>query len=56
VTSYVFGGGGGAVVLVSNAVGVNFGAQFSTDSYSRDGYSQSGLTVTVGIGITAFVY
>jgi len=56
VTSYVFGGGGGAVVLVSNAVGVDFGAQLSFDTWSSGGYSESGLTVAVGIGITAFVY
>ncbi len=53
-----FGGEGGGVFMLSNAVGLNASVQFWSESYKPDGADESisGTTLQVGAGITAFLW
>lgn len=54
----MFGGEGGGVFMLSNAVGLNASVQFQSESFKPDGADESisGTTLTVGAGITAFLW
>ena len=56
ITVTQFGAEAGVVYMMSNAVGVDFAARFSYDTWSVRGWSNSGITIKVGVGVTAFVY
>ena len=49
------GGQGGLVLMMSNAVGVDFAFQISSETWSN-GDSESGLTIMAGAGITSFIF
>ena len=52
-----FGGEGGVVIMLSNAVGVEASVRFSADSWSPEvGDSFSGTSIMAGFGITSFIY
>lgn len=52
-----FGGRGGIDYMLSDAVALDIGVQFQSDSYKfGDGESTSGTIIMVGAGITAFVF
>jgi|GEM_PF-586489 len=60
-----FGGQAGLVLMLSNYVGADFSVRYSSDKYSLDEFfdedvddveSQDGKTLTIGVGITAFIY
>ena len=56
VNIFSFGGTVGMTFMVSNAVGIDFGANFTIDNYSYSGNSVSGTTILVGIGVSSFVF
>ena len=56
VTTTSFGGQGGIVYMVSNAVGIDCGVNISFDKWSVDSYSTNGTSLQVAAGITAFVF
>jgi len=53
-----FGGQGGAVFMLSNAIGLDAGVRFQSDSWKPEGADESttGTTIWVGAGITAFLW
>jgi hypothetical protein len=53
-----FGGKGGINYMLSNAVALDAGASFQSDSYKPDGAtsSVSGSVMTIGVGVTAFIF
>ena len=53
-----YGGQGGAVFMLSNAIGLDGAVRFQGDSYKPDGADDSitGTTIWVGAGITAFLW
>jgi len=53
-----YGGQGGAMFMLSNAVGVEAGVRFQSESYKPEGADESttGTTLMVGAGITAFLW
>ncbi|MBI5267362.1 MAG: hypothetical protein HY851_09040 [candidate division Zixibacteria bacterium] len=53
-----FGGKGGMNFMLSNAVALDAGVKFQSDSYKPDGAttSTSGTILWVGAGITAFIF
>jgi len=54
----VFGGQGGGIFMLSDAVGLNASVKFQSESYKPDGADESisGTTIEVGAGITAFLW
>lgn len=46
----------GAILMISDALGADLGLRYSTDSWSMRGYSLSGNTIQLRIGITTFLY
>ena len=51
-----FSGTVGMTLMASNAVGLDFGASFTLDNFSSGGYSVSGTTIMLGVGISNFVF
>jgi len=53
-----FGGRGGAIFMLSNAIGVDANVLFKSESYKPDGADDSitGTSFGVGAGITAFLW
>ena len=53
-----FGGQGGAVFMLSNAIGLNASVRFQSDSFKPEGADESttGTSLQVGAGITAFLW
>ena len=56
ITVTQFGAEAGIVYMMSNAVGLDISARFSHDTHRGRGWSKSGATVKVGVGVIAFVY
>lgn len=58
VSKTIIGGQGGVMFMLSNAVALDFGVLFSSDSWKPDGADESttGTTIEVGAGISAFCY
>ncbi len=56
--AFIYGGQGGIVLMLSRAVGVNASVRFRGTDLKRDGAeeSESGTSIGVGAGITAFLY
>ena len=54
----LFGGQGGIVYMLSDAVGLNAGVSVWFDSYDYEGATESikGTTIQVGVGFTSFLY
>lgn len=54
----IFGGQGGGVFMLSNAVGLDASVKFQSESYKPDGADESisGTTIEIGAGITAFLW
>jgi hypothetical protein len=54
----LLGGKGGVVFMLSNAIGLDAGVKFQSDSYKPEGADKSitGTTLMVGAGITAFLW
>ena len=53
-----FGGIGGINYFLSNAVALDLGLMFQSDSYKPDGADESttGTVITIGAGINAFIF
>ena len=51
---------GGVVYMVSNAVGIDLGLRFASDKYSTEidgeSYSESGTSLLIGAGVSAFIF
>ncbi|MBN2227012.1 MAG: outer membrane beta-barrel protein [candidate division Zixibacteria bacterium] len=58
ITVTSFGGRGGIMMMLSNAVALDIGVQYNKDSYEPDGAEEStdGTRLQIGAGITAFVW
>ena len=57
VAIWQFGGKGGLLYMLSGAVALDIAARFQGDSWRPDGgLSINGTTVSVGIGVSAFIY
>ncbi len=54
----MFGGQGGGVFMLSNAIGLNASVKFQSESYKEDDADESvsGTSLQVGAGITAFLW
>jgi len=54
----MFGGEGGGVFMLSNAIGLNASVKFQSESFKPEGADESisGTTLQVGAGITAFLW
>ncbi|MCX6836112.1 MAG: hypothetical protein NTW07_13490 [candidate division Zixibacteria bacterium] len=53
-----FGGNVGLLYMISSAVGTDFSVKVQGDSWKAEGASESesGMTIRVGLGLTAFVF
>ena len=53
-----YGGKGGALFMLSNAVGLDASFRFQGDSWKPDSATESitGTTIALGLGISAFIY
>jgi len=53
-----FGGMGGIMFMLSNAVAADIGVRFENESYKADGDDESisGTVITFGLGFTAFIW
>jgi hypothetical protein len=60
ISTTVFGLSGGVVYMVSNSVGLDMGLRFSSDKWSADyegeSHSESGASLLIGAGVSAFVF
>jgi hypothetical protein len=58
ITILQYGGRGGILYMLTGAVGVDANVRFQGDSWKADGANDSvtGTTLSVGVGITAFIY
>jgi len=50
------GGEVGVVYLVTDAVGIDTGVKVTSDQYSEGDWDETGLAVTVGVGLKAFLF
>ena len=55
ITLIQFGGRAGAVLMLSNAIGLDFSARAFSDTWSNGG-SVSGFNLMAGVGFTSFLY
>lgn len=55
---FQYGGRGGIMYMLSNAVGLDFGGKLQSDSWEFNGASEriTGLTLEFGVGVSAFIY
>ncbi len=52
-----YGGRVGLLYMISSAVGTDFSVKVQGDSWKSEGFnSQSGTTIRVGLGLTAFIF
>lgn len=56
LNQFSIGAKGGATYMISNAVGLSFGALFSMDRFSSGGASATGWTIQFAAGIDSFVF
>ena len=58
ISRTTFGGKGGVMYMLSNAVAVDLGVKFQNESYKADGADESisGTVITFGAGISAFFW
>lgn len=58
VDIWQYGGKGGMLYMLSSAVGADAAIRFQGDSWTPDGEDESitGTTISIGVGITAFIY
>ncbi len=56
VNIFSFGGTLGMTWMMSNAVGLDVGVSFTIDNFSYSGYSASGTTILLGVGVSSFVF
>jgi hypothetical protein len=56
ITVLKFGGEGGALFMVSDWAGVDFGVRFTRERYSNDYNAVMGTTINAGLGLKAFVF